>query len=363
VLTDVLHRVRAHLRRQRHALRRAAVPIAQMAIAVGVSWYVASEVFGHTNTYFAPIAAAVVLRVAPGQRTKRAVEMVAGITVGIAVGDLVVREIGVGGWQIALIVTMAVSVAILLGAGNLIASQAAATAVLVASLPSPDASYTRFTDALIGGCVGLTVLIAVPRSPLTPLRRLVDPFLAQCADALAQSADALARRDADAASRALHDAYDIGRLGHSYSRELQQSQETALLSPVRRHELSEVDRYIDATPHIDGLARDTRVLCRAVRGAIETDASVPNELPDAIRELAAAVAELPELLSKTGGDEGESVSRALGAAASARQALSEPGELAVIQIVGQVRSAAVDVLRALGADRAEADAHVRAVGG
>ena len=269
-----------------------------MAIAVGVSWYVASEVFGHTNTYFAPIAAAVVLRVAPGQRTKRAVEMVAGITVGIAVGDLVVREIGVGGWQIALIVTMAVSVAILLGAGNLIASQAAATAVLVASLPSPDASYTRFTDALIGGCVGLTVLIAVPRSPLTPLRRLVDPFLAQCADALAQSADALARRDADAASRALHDAYDIGRLGHSYSRELQQSQETALLSPVRRHELSEVDRYIDATPHIDGLARDTRVLCRAVRGAIETDASVPNELPDAIRELAAAVAELPELLSR-----------------------------------------------------------------
>jgi hypothetical protein len=56
------------------------------------------------------------------------------------------------------------------------------------------------------------------------------------------------------------------------------------------------------------------------------------------------------------------VSRALSAAASARQALSEQGELAVIQIVGQVRSAAVDVLRALGADRAEANAHLRAVG-
>jgi len=57
------------------------------------------------------------------------------------------------------------------------------------------------------------------------------------------------------------------------------------------------------------------------------------------------------------------VSRALGAAASARQALSEQASSAVIQIVGHVRSAAVDVLRALGADRAEADAHVRAVGG
>jgi uncharacterized membrane protein YgaE (UPF0421/DUF939 family) len=358
VIESVPHRLAAHLRRRAKALSQAVVPIAQMAVAVGVSWWVANDVFGHTNTYFAPIAAAIVLRVAPGQRTRRAVEMVAGITVGIAVGDLLVREIGVGAWQISLIVTLAVCVAVLLGAGNLIASQAAATAVLVAALPAPDASYTRFTDALIGGVIGLLVLIAVPRSPLAPLRRMVEPFLTATAAALAASADALETRDADAASAALHMAYDTGRLGHSYNLLLQQGQETALLSPIRWNELSAVDRYVQAAPHIDALARDARVLCRSVRSAIETDQDVPAALPEAIRRLASAIDDLPRLLAGDE-DDAELISRALGAAGAAGASLDAEAGLPVSVIVSQVQAGAVDLLRTLGVERTEAAAHVR----
>ena len=362
MIASVPHRLAAHLRRRAKAVRQGVVPIAQMAVAVGVSWWVANDVFGHTNSYFAPIAAAIVLRVAPGQRTRRAVEMVAGITVGIAVGDLLVREIGVGAWQISLIVTLAVCIAVLLGAGNLIASQAAATAVLVAALPAADASYTRFTDALIGGVIGLLVVFAVPRSPLAPLRRMVEPFLSETATALAASADALETRDADAASAALHQAYDIGQLGHSYNLLLQQGQETARLSPIRWNELPVVDRYTQAAPHIDALARDARVVCRSVRSAVETDQHVPAALPEAIRRLASAIDDLPGLLAGDE-DDGELISRALGAAADAGECLDADLGLPVEVIVSQLRAAAVDLLRTLGVERTEADAHVRAAGG
>lgn len=362
MIASVPHRLAAHLRRRVKALRQGVVPIAQMAVAVGVSWWVATDVFGHTNSYFAPIAAAIVLRVAPGQRTRRAVEMVAGITVGIAVGDLLVREIGVGAWQISLIVTLAVCVAVLLGAGNLIASQAAATAVLVAALPAADVSYTRFTDAMIGGVIGLLVVFAVPRSPLAPLRRIVQPFLAETAMALTASADALETRDADAASAALHQAYDIGQLGDSYNLLLQQGQETARLSPTRWNELPVVDRYVQAAPHIDALARDARVVCRSVRSAIETDQDVPAALPEAIRRLASAINDVPGLLAGDE-DDGELIGRALGAAAAAGECLDADLGLPVDVIVSEVRAGAVDLLRALGVERTDADAHVRATGG
>ena len=118
------------------ALRIAVVPIIQMAVGAGLAYGVAHNLLGHTQSFFAPIAAAIVLRVVPGLRTRRALEMVVGIAVGIAVGDLLVTRIGVGAWQIGVVVALAVSVAILLGAGPLIASQAAGTAVLVVAVPN-----------------------------------------------------------------------------------------------------------------------------------------------------------------------------------------------------------------------------------
>src|SRR6476646_180630 len=70
VLESIPRRLRGHLTRRAAALRSAWVPIAQMAVAAGLSWWVAHDVVGHTGTFFAPVAAAIVLRVAPGQRTR-----------------------------------------------------------------------------------------------------------------------------------------------------------------------------------------------------------------------------------------------------------------------------------------------------
>lgn len=361
MIASALRRLRAHLVRRRAALRAAAVPILQMAVGAGVAYFISATLLGHTQSFFAPIAAAIVLRVAPGLRTRRALEMVVGIAVGIGVGDLLISWIGVGAWQIGVIVALAVSVAILLGAGTLIASQAAATAVLVAAVPNPSAAPTRFVDALVGGLVGMLVLVVIPYRPLSAIRRAVDPFLVETAEVYRAAADALERSDAEQASAALHDAYELGRLGSTYQRVAEQGREVALLSPVRWSQLPLVDRYAQASPHIDSLGRDARVLCRGVRSAIESGERPPAELADAIRTLSQAITGLGDLLASEQ-DDGELIGRALRAAERATSCLDGQTGLAVSLIVSQVRAAAVDLLRCLGVERHEARAHLTSAG-
>jgi hypothetical protein len=111
-------RLRDHLRRRAVVLRRSFVQLLQMAVAVSLSWWVAYDLLGHTQSVFAPVAAAIVVRLAPGMRTKRALEMVAGIAVGIGAGDAIVRVIGTGAVQVGVVVLVAVSAAVLLGAAT-----------------------------------------------------------------------------------------------------------------------------------------------------------------------------------------------------------------------------------------------------
>ena len=344
------------------ALRVAAVPVLQMGVAATLSWWIAHDLVGHTSTYFAPVASTIVLSNRPGARSRRALEMVLGIAVGIGIADLLVKAIGTGAIQIGVIVLLAVSTAILLGAGAVIASQAAGTAVLVAAIPAPSAAPTRFVDALIGGLTGLAVLAAFPRNPLRPLRRSVDSFLARTSSVLADTAEALESGDSAAASAGLGRAYDIGRLGSAFGQLTEEGRETALMAPIHWSLIPAVERYAQAAPHVDSIARDSRVVCRAVRTACETGIDPPPDLPAAIRELSRAVGLLPSVLGG-GTDDGELIDFTLHAAATATGCLEDRQDLSINLIVGSVRSAAVDILRALGVERLEAAAHVRAASG
>ena len=67
---------------------------------------------------FASIAAVIALGAAYGQRRERAVELVGGVVLGIGVADLLVGAIGSGGWQLGVMVLLAMSAAVALGAGR-----------------------------------------------------------------------------------------------------------------------------------------------------------------------------------------------------------------------------------------------------
>jgi uncharacterized membrane protein YgaE (UPF0421/DUF939 family) len=342
-----------------HELRAAAVPVLQAAAAAGIAWAIAHDLLDHPRPFFAPVAATIVLGLVPGRRSRRAVEMVIGVAVGIAVGDLLIAAIGSGAAQIALVVVLAMAAALLLGGGTLVISQAATSGVLVAALPSSNAVPTRFVDALVGGAVGLAVLAVVPRNPLTIVRRATHPLFGELRAVLDGIAGALAAGDRVAAERLLARARATSDQAARFRQELEQAQETVRLAPTYWRSRNDVARWTEAAPYLDLAVRNVRVLARAALSAVETGTDVPDLIPAALRELTTAVRLLERELDE-GIGAAAAIEAALGAAGSATQALDENPGLPISIIVGQVRSTAVDLLRALGIDRSEAVDHVRA---
>jgi uncharacterized membrane protein YccC len=148
-------------------LRSKSWQIAQCALAAGAAWFVAADLLGHETPFFAPIAAVVSLGTSYGQRLRRVAEVTLGVAIGVLVADLLVLAIGTGWWQLTLIVALAMTSAFLLDGGQLFVTQAAVQSIVVATLlPDPDAGFTRWTDALIGGLVALVAATVVPAAPL-----------------------------------------------------------------------------------------------------------------------------------------------------------------------------------------------------
>jgi len=152
------------------------VPIAQTALAAGLSWLVALHVVGHGTPFFAPIAAVVCLGLTSGRRLRRVLELIVGVSLGIGIGDGLLSVIGTGPWQLALVVALAMSIAVLLDGGPVITTQAAVSAILVATLylPGDMTGVSRMVDALIGGVTALVMVVALsPRlvGVLTSVRR------------------------------------------------------------------------------------------------------------------------------------------------------------------------------------------------
>jgi uncharacterized membrane protein YgaE (UPF0421/DUF939 family) len=350
LLEEAAERSRTSMRTRFGRLQVAWRSLVQTAAASTIAYLVATKLVGHPHPFFAPVAAIITLGVTVGQRRRRAVELALGVAVGIAIADALVLLTGPGAGALALVVLLAMSAAVFLGSGQIFATQAAVSAVLIAVLQPPGNGFTgaRFIDALVGGSVALIVnSLLLPADPLRLVRRAAEPVLDELALALEAIAQAVENGDQEQAERALLRARDLDQLEAHLQEAVAVSRETARLAPVRRRSRGHVDFYADAAEQIDLAIRNVRVLARgAVRGA-RLGENLPPAVAAAIRDLAEAVSKLREVLDDPSRAE---VVRApaLRAAARATLVLQETGNLSVTVVVGQVRSTAVDLLRGSG---------------
>jgi uncharacterized membrane protein YgaE (UPF0421/DUF939 family) len=351
---------RAGLRSRRERIITSARPILHTSLAAAIAWFVATELIQHSNPFFAPISAVVTLGLTVGQRRRRAVELAIGVAVGIAIADALVAAIGTGTWQIAVVVCLAMVGATLVGGGALLASQAGASAVLVATLQPPEGGFdfNRFFDALIGGGVALAVSsLILPVNPLRLVHEYVQPVIDRLVTALERIARALEAKQPEAAEEAL---LAVGRLDAAHDgllEALDAAGDAARLSPRRRQALSGLDRYAVAGGELGLVVENLRALARGVVRAISLDDSVPVEAIEAVRELRRCAEALDGYLR--GDDPDDARAAAVHAAALANMVLEETTNLSAVHIVGQIRLAAVDLLRATGLERGEAQELVR----
>lgn len=156
--------------------------IAQTAVTAGLAWSVARYGIGHPLPFFAPVAVIITLGISFGQRMRRAVEVAIGVTVGVAVGEAFQTLFGTGVWQIMVVCALSMSLATLLGAGQLMIIQSGVQAIVVTSLASNvDYGFDRWLDALIGCALALIMTTIAPGSPLRAPRRVAGTVLEKMA--------------------------------------------------------------------------------------------------------------------------------------------------------------------------------------
>lgn len=333
----------------------------QAGLAAALAWVAAREVLGSQQPTFAPLAAVGVIGSALGNRARRAVELIIGVLVGIAVGDLIVAALGTGPWQTGVIVFLAITPVVAARGSGALVVQAGGTAVLIATLTpiSPDLELPRTANALIGGAVGLlVVLVLAPLNPVRAVRRVADPALHRFAHELTATATAVSSGDASGAERVLDRMRGADAQLSQIKEVIAAADEVARLSPIRWGRRRVLAAFRQGVEHLDRAFRNSRSLVRRLSAALRDDEPVPAELSVAVEQLGTAIRMLHrEFLAarEPVGTRRCVLAAVRHAGAACRKEMGFSGTIAV----SQLRLVANDVLRATGLPRDVARRMVR----
>ncbi|MBF6356417.1 FUSC family protein [Nocardia higoensis] len=340
-------------------LRLSALPIVQCALGAALAWFIAHNVIGHLNPFFAPTAAVISIGLSFGAKIRRSAELVVGVAVGIGIGDLFISAVGTGVWQIALVVVVAMALAVFVDGGSIISIQAAGSAVLVATLmpPSSNASFDRMIDALVGGLVGVVVVAAIPAHPVRRAREHAGNVLKVVQEALADSADGLLEQDPRKIGHALETVRGTQSAIESLRSSLEGGKEISRISPLYWNSRPRLDRLRATADPVDNAVRNTRVLLRRSLTLVRDDEILDPRLIEVVAALSEAVDVVRRSILAEPGEQPDQAEAARVLRSVARQArpeLVEGAGLSAHVVFAQVRSILVDLMQACGMQRISA---------
>lgn len=354
-------------------LRANWVYVLQAGLAAGLSYWVGLNVFGHAEPFFAPMATVIVLSTTGGERFRRSVELVLGVSLGVGMGDLLISVVGPGTWQIAVAVSASIALGMLVDKGVLVANQASFAAVLIATILPPGTSggFDRMIDALTGGVVGLIVIGLFPQSPLKMGRKEIAKILGLTSEVQFRVAAALKTADAAALAAALTDARGSQAGINNMIAATKFGKETVTVSPLLWHQRSRIKSMIRVLNPVDNAMRDTRVLTRKALVLTEDHETASPKQIELIEGLAGVTArlsdlyygkgevnesrEIPELVATLREISGAAdLSVAGGSGLSGHAVLAQTRSLCVdlMQICGQSRRSAIEALVPIAASPA-----------
>ena len=288
-----LRRGRVSVRARLHRLSARSWHVGQCAVAATVAWLLARHVLGHPTPVFAPVAAIVCLGTSYGQRLRRVAEVTAGVALGVAIGDLFVRWVGTGWWQIAVVVTLSMSAAILLDAGTLIVTQAGVQSVVVTTLlPDPHAGLSRWLDAVVGGAVAIVAATVVPRAPLRRPRSEAADVVGVLAELLREAARSAQDGDLDRAVQTLQRARDDESSLTDLRAAAAEGLDIVQSAPFSRRRQADVRRIADLVVPLDRALTNARVLVRRSVTLARNGIRLPDEYAALVEQLAEAADEI-----------------------------------------------------------------------
>lgn len=205
----ILQRISAAVARILGRFRVASRDIVLSAFAAAIAWLAARYGLGHQVPVFAPICAIVSL--APGlpSHGKQAIGLMAGMAVGISVGEAswLLNPDAATPWLWLVQMVASVILAMLLASGfgltAVVPIQAGVSVILVLVTGPQSAGMLRLIDGAVGVATGLAFsqFLATP-DPVRRLRVAMQAFLNQLAKGLDMAAEAVEATDRARASQA-----------------------------------------------------------------------------------------------------------------------------------------------------------------
>jgi hypothetical protein len=204
----------------------------------------------------------------------------------------------------------------------------------------------RLLDVVIGGGMALAVhTLVFPPDPVLGVARASAAVFAELGAVLRDASAALAAGDMTRADAARQSAENLELRVAELRHAVVLGGDTARWAPIRRSSRAELERYARTVGHSEVAARSARVLARNVLVYVRGGRPAQPGLADAVGELALAAWELPAQFDEPwrGGDV---LRAALQSASQATAAAARHPDIALSEIAGQVRSIAIDIVRA-----------------
>ncbi|MFD7367628.1 aromatic acid exporter family protein [Nocardiopsis alba] len=204
-------------------------------IAAVLSWTIAGGLINDHYPFFAPIAAVIALNASGGERGARALQLLAGVFIGILCGEAAVFFTAFDTMAMAVAMSLAMMVAVAVGAERIVIGQAASSAILTTifvtgSNPGPG----RLVDALIGAGVALLFSqLLFPARLVALLRRIEEDALNEMARMLDAVGHSLEQDGDDANEQMVNRLGDLSRPMAELSRARESSMSTVRLSTLR----------------------------------------------------------------------------------------------------------------------------------
>ena len=349
-------------------IRSRFVYIVQATIGAALAYWVAGDVVGHPQPFFAPISAVIILGMSGGDRMKKALEMSIGGIIGVAVGDLLFQIVGQGPFQIFFIVGAGLVVGSFLTKSPLITNQIVFGAILIATIFPPTegpGGLHRAIDAMIGSGIGLITIALIPNSPLVEARREVSKVLKIASSILAdvtygiRQQDPAVIRDAREAVRGTQDSVNTLLSAAQSGRE---ASEVSPLLWASRRSIRSLERILMP---VDNAVRGVRVLSRRALVLTEDGDTVSDKQLELLEELSEIILAVGELYGRQKRDHDEAIEipelvqrlRYVGGQAG-MDLIEEDATLSAYTILAQTRSIVVDMLMVCGLSRESAVAHL-----
>lgn len=282
----------------RAAGRRAwqAVPAAgQLAVAATASYAIAHFLLGRAVPLLAITVCLSSLGFVRDARPRRVLETAVGLSVGVALAELLLVVAGRGTWQILVAVFATLVLARVLQATPAVAVAATAQSAIVLLLQIPaGGTWARSIDGFIGGGVALLATALLPRDPRHAAQRDADVVFAGVRRALDDLSRAFRVADPASAASALRTLRGLQQAQADWSTSVDSAVAIARISPFlrpRRGELAAQRRLVDG---VDLAVRSMRTVARRAEATLVDGRARPE-----LAELVSAVGQALALLGRS----------------------------------------------------------------